>query len=457
MPNDETLTAERVRPARPENFALYPPRSAAGLDPERAESFAERLAALHGHHGSLADRRGKGGLFILDIGELRRRFANRWPKHRENAYQLIEGCLERRLGRNDLYLAVADDRFLVMMTDSDRAAAELHARRIGREITDRLCGLITGGVACRVETTTVDLTVLLAGVTSLEELEARLAASLPAGKSPTERKAQALVDRLQPKELPVWNVGKGLVTLEALLPTSADAHVAAELVGLDIGPAGPVSDIETVAALDGWAVTTAAGALRRSRRAVLVQLHYATLASMRHRQQLMLACRRLPERACGWLLIELTGLPGHLPQARVRELVSYIRPFAVAIVLRLDPLALAQTKLVPIDCSGGGSTLIDQLTSSGISGVSLDLSVTAATATKLDVARALAMLRWTGHQLKLRTLVRTDGNRLRHAAIAAGIDHIACPNCSSPVAESTSQPPPAAITPSMRKPAAALA
>ena len=382
---------------------------------------------------SLENRRGKGGLFILDIGELRRRFANRWPKHRENAYQLIEGCLERRLGRHDLYLAVADDRFFVMMTDSDRAAAERHARRIGQEITDRLCGMIPGGVACRVETTVIDLTVLLAGVTSLDELQARLAASVPASKSPTERQAQALVDRIKPRELPIWNAGKGLNTIDALLPTSADAHVAAELVSLDRGSAGGVADIETVAALDGWAVTTAASALRRSRRAVLVQLHYATLASMRHRQQLMLACRRLPERARGWLMIELTGLPGHLPQARVRELVSYIRPFAVAIILRLDPLALAETRPVPVGRAGEGGTLIDQLTSSGISGISLDLSLPGANAATLDVARALAMLRWTGHQLKLRTLVRTDGNRLRHAAIAAGIDHIGCLSCSATV------------------------
>ena len=457
MPNDETMTAERLRPARSDTFALYPPRSAAGLDPDRADSFAERLANLHGHHGSLLDRRTKGGLFILDIGELRRRFANRWPKHRENAYQLIEGCLERRLGRNDLYLAVADDRFLLLMTDSDRLAAERHARRIGQEITDRLCGMIPGGVACRVETTTIDLTVLLAGVTSLEEFEARLAASAPADRTPAERKAQALVDRLSPRQLPVWNTGKGLVTIDAFLPSSADAAVAAELVSLDRDPSGGVAAIETVAALDGWSVTTAADALRSSRRAVLVQVHYATLASMRHRQQLMLTCRRLPERARGWLTIELTGLPGHLPQARVRELISYIRPFAVAIILRLDPLALAATKPAPMARGAEGSTLHDQLASSGVSGVSLDLTLPAATATTLDVARALAMLRWTGHQLKLRTLVHTDGNRLRHAAIAAGIDHIACPSCSTIAAASADQPAPSAPLARARKPAAAMA
>ena len=181
MPNDETMTAERLRPARPDTFALYPPRSAVGLDPSRADSFAERLAALHRHHGSLDDRRGKGGLFILDIGELRRRFANRWPKHRENAYQLIEGCLERRLGRHDLYLAKADDRFLLLMTDTDRTAAERHARRIGQEITDRLCGMIPGGVACRVETTTIDLTVLLAGGALAQELTPRAYWPAPKG------------------------------------------------------------------------------------------------------------------------------------------------------------------------------------------------------------------------------------------------------------------------------------
>ncbi len=457
MPNDDTITAEQPRSARVDDFALYPPRGAQGLDPDRPDSFAQRLADLHRHHGSLSDRRGKGGLFILDIGELRRRFANRWGERREKAYQLIEGCLERHLGRHDLYLAVAADRFLVMITDIDRAAAERQARRIGQEITDRLCGMIPGGVACRVETTTIDLTVLLAGVTSLEELEARLAASAPADKSPAERQAKALVDRLEPRHLPIWNAGKNLLAIDALLPASADAHVAAELVGLERLPPGGAADIETIAALDGWAVATAAGALRSSRRAVLIKLHYATLASMRHRQQLMLACRRLPERARGWLLIELEGLPGHLPQARVRELVSYIRPFAVAIILRLEPVVLAQARPVPSGQGGEGSGLVAQLSGSGVSGVSLDLTVPVAAAAKLDVASALAMLSWTGHQLKLRTLCRTDSERLRQAAIAARVDYIACSTWPDGTAKPAQVPAPSTVAASRRSPAPALA
>ena len=87
-------------------LALYPPRGRHGLDPRDAPRFAARLEAFRQRHAALYDARGKGGLFILDLAEIRRRFAARWPAMEEKAHQFIEGLLARRLGADDLYLAV---------------------------------------------------------------------------------------------------------------------------------------------------------------------------------------------------------------------------------------------------------------------------------------------------------------------------------------------------------------
>lgn len=387
-------------------LALYPPRGRHGLDPRDASRFAARLQAFRQHHAALYDARGKGGLFILDLAEIRRRFAARWPAMQEKAHHFIEGLLARRLGAADLYLAVNGERFWLLLTDSDRATAERLARRLAAEITERLCGIIAGGVACRLITTRFDLAKGLAGVADPPALERRVEAAL-AGKPDLVAASSA---GWSPCFTPVLSPKKRQISIHALTRAAAD----------NAPPSGTPADDEHAAASDCWAVAEAATILadRGFRAAVAIELHYATLATMRHRQKLILAYRRLPAAARRRLVIELVGLPDTLPQARVRELVSYLRPFTVGVLVAVEPAALGrQTK--PAPRPGDRAVQLDQLASTGIAGLSLDLATS-------GHAGSVAALIARAKGLGIRTLchVGIDRRNLR-AALIAGIDHIA--------------------------------
>ncbi|MEZ5865306.1 MAG: hypothetical protein R3D25_15030 [Geminicoccaceae bacterium] len=346
-------------------FALHPPRTGHGLDPRHQGRFAERIEAFRRHHAALPAPRLTGGLQLLDIEELRLRFCNRWPAVREKAYQIVEGCLAKRLGAHDLYVAVEGDRFHLLTTDVDRLAAERRGRFIAAEITERLCGMVPGGVACKLQTTGFDLVQGLAGVTGLAELEARISNFRRQVDDAEQALFAAHEPELEALFQPILHVRKRLVAGYALTPMldgEAGRQGVAELCPVSLNG---VFD----AAVDRWSIGQVAPHLHAARAALRLTLHYSTLATMRHREQLILACRRLPAGAGRRPIIEIAGLPASLPQARVRELVSYLRPFAVAIVVRIEPDLLA--------AAGSGdrtpgrlSMITDNLQASGVAGIS---------------------------------------------------------------------------------------
>jgi hypothetical protein len=133
----------------------------------------------------------------------------------------------------------------------------------------------------------------------------------------------------------------------------------------------------------------------------------------------LLACRRLPDGARRRLLIELTGLPPHLPQARVRELVSYLRPFTAGILARLDPAGLVRER--------SGRAL-----DAGLAGLSTNWAMQASpgcrstskpwtriTRARSPCSRCSPAGSGFGHSANV-----GGDRRLCRAALTAGVDHI---------------------------------
>ncbi len=426
--------------------APSPPRSGHGLDPSDPGRFAARLEAFRRHHAALPAPRRTGGLQLLDIEELRLRFGARWPAVREKVLQIVEGSLARRLGPRDLYAATGGDRFHLLITDIDRLAAERRSRFIAAEITTRLCGTVPGGVACRLQTTAFDLVAGLAGITGVGGLEARIEAFNRRVDDAEQALFAANRPRLRALFRPVLNLRKRLVAgyaLEPVLANEAGRRPAHELCPASLNG---VFD----AALDRWSIGEAVSALGAGRTMVRVELHYETLRAMRHREPLMLACRRLPASARRRLVLEITGLPASLPQARMRELVSYLRPFALAVLVRLDPaLLLGEGHGTPREAA----RFADHLRASGVAGIALALgppqpeagaaghfpdavspdalSAEAAwdhgTEGPIVAEAALARLAALGAEAGLRTslVVESGDAAIARAALMAGIDHLA--------------------------------
>ncbi len=372
-----------------------PPVAGADRDsPERCNP-ADRLSACRLAFLAQPPSRRLGCLQIVDLSRLRQRLGKRWPDLRGRVADVVDATLARSLGPGDLSLEVGEDCRYVLRIGVERRDLERHGELLAAEATARLCGTIPGGAAIRVSTMGLDLDAGLDGVNSAETLRTRVAAiGLAPGHDRTDAVGNQL-ELLQPRFRPILNLRKHLVSAYQL---AFDRDL-------------PGSDDCGQAQLDEWSLKQAALVVRGSpgRRApgLVVDVSYPTLATMRWREPFMQQCRRLPRQSAGRLIFQVHDLPPGLPQARVRELMAYLRPFCLVIAVRLPATAAD----------------VAHLAASGIGGVSV--AEGSLPTDERGLAMALTTLAGSARAIGLRSgLAEASSARICRAALAAGIDHL---------------------------------
>lgn len=384
---------------------LYPPRTRHGLDPRHLGEFARRIEAFRKCYMAQPGYRELGSLQILELGEIRQRFGRRWESVREKAFPIIETCLARRLGPEDLYLVVDEERVWVLAIGARRQEVETRGRLAAAEITERLLGTIPGGVAVRLKTMLFDFAHGLAGVASVVQLEQRIEAFGQAIDAAERKAFLEHAARLQVGFRPTVRLRTGRV-------------VAGQAVALAAGPDGRLVPVASIwprsingvldAELDNWLLARAGEALGRAaapRAGVILPVHYETLAAPHLREPYLLRLRQLPASAGRRLILELVDLPPGLPQARVRDLTAYVGPLCIGLAARLGHDA------------GSG----EHLEGTGIRGVSLDLATVGS-----DEVAATTLQRLAGVARKhgMRSLVTGVASaRSAERAREVGIDY----------------------------------
>lgn len=323
-------------------------------------------------------------LQAFDLSRLRLRFGSRWHGLRPRAVELIRAGLARELAEDELQLDTGGDLLLAIRAAPDRRLVERQGELLAAEVTGRLCGTIPAGAIVRVVTRPFDPTSGLTGDCP-QALAAALAQLLPGREGDGTSAAAPVPEPVAPRFSPVLHLRKRLVSAYRLTSTN---------------PA---------AADDLWAIAMANACLRETAGArapaLIVPVHYATLAEMRAREAYLGQCRQLPGDSRRRLVQEVLDLPVGLPQARVRELLAYLRPISLALVVRL-----------PAPASD-----LAQLALTGARGVSL-----AAPAAGETDPSSLGVLAGRARIAGLRSLLVDilDLERCR-LAVRAGFDHLA--------------------------------
>jgi hypothetical protein len=362
------------------------------------DALTERIERIRAAARSRQPAERHFSLQLFDLTRLKARLGWRWAEQRGRAIAMIEAGLAREMTPADLHLDNGDTRYFAVRVASERRDIERHAELLAADVTARLCGTIPGGAIIRVVTLTFDPDAKLAGIATVAALLARLealghggelAAAAPRATPPTDLRARFR---------PVLQLRKRLVSAYRLTAQASD------------GQAGETLEGAFGEALDDWALLQAVGLLqgpRHSREpALIVPVHYPTLASMRSRDLYAQHCRQLSRRSSRQLIFELLDLPVELAQARTRELLGYLRPFCLALLVR-TPKATSE---------------IGHLASSGVRGISLAASTIRDDAPAVDTLTTLA---GTARVAGMRSLL-VDVSVPSHcrAADAAGIDHV---------------------------------
>ena len=258
-------------------------------------------------------------------------------------------------------------------------------------MTARLCGTLPGGAIVRVTTLPFDPSTELIGATTAEIAAALARCMDPPAMADTATSGRRGAIALRPRFGPLLHLRKRLVSAYRL--DMADGSDASKLRPADI---------------DAWALELAAGQLRSATHgrapALVVRCISPLLTDMRTRDVYARCCRALPPCSVRRLIPEVLGLPPGLPQARAREFLALLRPFALALVVRLPQ---PQVDLA-------------QLENCGARGVSLS-----AAALDEDTVPALAAFVGRVRIAGMRSLLVDAATPATYrAALAAGIDHL---------------------------------
>ena len=371
---------------------------AADFEASRDAGLAERIERIRADARARPPAERHCSLQLFDLSRLKASLGWRWAEQRGRAIAMIEAGLDRETASHDLRLDDGDTRYFAVRSPGERRAVERHGELLAADVTARLRGTLPGGAIIRVATLPLEPDSALADIATGAELRTRLETLTRSGEAGEAGPHTTIPVTLRARFQPVLQLRKRLVSAFRLSVQAGNGSGAA-VVETNLGEAR-----------DDWALKVAIGLLQepcRSREpALIVPLHYATLASMHSRDQYARHCRQLPKRSSRQLVFELLGLPEELPQARVRELLGYVRPFCLALLVRL-PRATAE---------------IGHLASSGVRGLSLAADTAMGDPCRQD---ALATLAGTARVAGMRSmLVEVAAPRQCRDAHIAGIDHV---------------------------------
>ncbi|HWA03341.1 MAG TPA: hypothetical protein VG819_07410 [Rhizomicrobium sp.] len=275
-----------------------------------------------------------GSSCVIGLDVVKRVAGARWEKMREAVHQRMEMLLRQKLGPSDFFIRVDDVSYLVTIPSTDAEEVQVCCLRVAFELHTGLLGPCTIGqlqiasATARDDETLVVTPIVVPQIFALAEragIDELVRAGAPAVDREGGRFAggQGRYYRVR-HFVPIWDARAEAVSayrcvVEALEPVSqaptpkAKAHAALSIALGTLDCA--VQALETHIA-------------RGERFLVHVQIPFETLSSPVARMEFVAACRALSHELRPYLVFEIGDLPVGVPQSRLNDLVTTIRPFA---------------------------------------------------------------------------------------------------------------------------------
>jgi hypothetical protein len=286
-----------------------------------------------------------GRVYAIDLDAFRTRLGDRWGRVADKARAIAQQSIERHLTAVDMVAPFGDTAFLLVFAQLDRREAQLKCLLIAREVGRRLAGSDQAADMVRVRTAVTTDSADLAfdqtpGIGAVaEELDHELGgAAIRALKAlpPLMTQGASHWDQLQFIYRPLLSLRGMVVSTFLCLPTRRTKE-GGYLSGYQVLP--DPQDEHSVVDLDmvvlAKVVTDLRGMVELGVKALLsLPVHIETLTTLRHRMAYTALCRKHLAPHADRIIFELVELPEGVPQSRLIDLVTVLRPFSRAVIAR---------------------------------------------------------------------------------------------------------------------------
>ena len=308
-------------------------------------NFEQRLESILGRHSSdLGDN-----VFVIGLEKCKAKLGGRWDKLQDKIHDTVRNILEKKLGPHDLFVKRDDESYMVVFAASSARHAQVRCLVIGEEILQRLTGREGTTELLDVKSVLIDPSghIQLRELPRMNDILEHVSRDLERAAPPAEKavsvpaaeEAAQSLDEVRFVYRPMLAVRTKIISTFMCLPIR-QVHDNFYLSGYDVLDPGAFSkqyfdlDVRTVKMasrdLDTLAHTGGKSLLA-------VPVHFETLADSRRRADYVRQCADAFAKHTDRVVLELVGLPTGVPQVRLTELVSILRPHGRAVIARFNP------------------------------------------------------------------------------------------------------------------------
>jgi hypothetical protein len=294
----------------------------------------------------------RGCVHVIGLEPLRDRAGPRWEKMRGSVCARLEMILRQRLGPSDFFLPLDDVAYLVTMPGTEPEDAQITCLRITYDLYVSYLGECNLDSICLYRANQADGNAIVVERITTERLEtlAERAGTLEGGVEP--RKVPATRAQIAGHGtginadvhfLPMWDAHKEAITLYICAPIRL-ALQSAPSVTLALDELKPQCRAEVELSCLQQGVASLTRHLKRGERFMMAfQVCYETLSSHIGRVRFTDACRELPSDFRQYLIIQLTDVPSGVPQSRMSDLVTSIKPYVKAVMSEIPDCSRSYT------------------------------------------------------------------------------------------------------------------
>lgn len=303
-----------------------------------------RLNSILGQHYTAVEDR----VFVIDLERCHEKFGDAWQKAHDKVHETVRSIMASRLSDKDMFIRRDDDSYLVVFGALSRKEAQLRCTIIGEEILQRLVGreAVTELIDIKTVTVKEDGKVLLRDLPPIDSLLEEVAGQLQQYDAVPKESAESHWDRTGEFDgiryvfRPMLAVRTKIISTFLCIPirtvhgrlcvsgyevlTSQSPHPR-QYLDLDVCTLRRVGlELERMGAT-------------REKSLVGIPVHFETLADLRRRREYVKRCSQVIGDQQDRVVYEVVGLPDGIPQVRMVDLVSALRPIARAVIARFTP------------------------------------------------------------------------------------------------------------------------
>jgi hypothetical protein len=285
----------------------------------------------------------RGCVNVIGLEEFKREAGPRWEHMRETIYARIEVILRQTLGPADFFIRLSDTAYIVTMPASAADDSQLCCLRVAHELHTSLLGPCAIGQLnlSRAMSVGDDLVLDQIVIPELAQLARRaglndLTISNAAKDAHTLSRPAAQTKPPRPVYshgfVPIWDSRNEAVTSYRLVSKRSAAQLAMEAEG----SARFKEDLALTVASFYFGAGVLARHLESNERFLLqIPVLHEVLSSPIGRMEIASTCRDLSGEFRPFLVFELTAIPPGVPQSRMAELVSVLRPFCRGVAAQI--------------------------------------------------------------------------------------------------------------------------